>query len=522
MFTSPYAPVAIPDVPLSQVVLARAAELGDKPAFIEGPTGRILTYRQVADGVARVAANLVARGLQKGEVCAILSPNLPEYAVAFHGVATAGGINTTINPLYTVDEVVYQLEDSGAHYLITVPAFLDKAQEAARRVGLRELFVFGEAAGATPFAALLAGTGPAPAVAIDPHADLVVLPYSSGTTGLAKGVMLTHHNLVANMYQVLEAVPLTPADTLIGILPFYHIYAMELILNYALKCGTTIVTMPRFELDPFLRLLQEHRVTYAFLVPPIVLALAKQPLVEQYDLSHLRMIVSGAAPLGADVAGACAARLGCHVKQAYGLTEASPVTHANPDDPARIKLASVGPCVANTDGKIVDLASGADLGPDEIGEVWMRGPQVMRGYLNRPEATAAMIDSEGWLHTGDVGYADADGYFFIVDRVKELIKYKGLQVAPAELEAVLLAHPAVADAAVIPKADEEAGEVPKAFVVLKSPATAEELMAYVAGRVAPHKKIRALELVDSIPKTASGKILRRVLIDRERARGGVA
>jgi len=277
------------------------------------------------------------------------------------------------------------------------------------------------------------------------------------------------------------------------------------------------VTIPRFDLEQFLQVMQDYGVALAHLVPPIVLALAKHPIVDRYDLSKLKMIISAAAPLGEDVARACAERLGCPVLQGYGLTETSPATHVSPEVPEKIKPAAVGPCVPNTESKVVDISTGAELGPDQNGEIWVRGPQVMKGYLNNPEATAATIDAEGWLHTGDIGYADEDGYFYIVDRVKELIKYKGFQVAPAELEALLLSHPAIADAAVIPSPDEEAGEIPKAFVVLRGEVTADEIMAFVAERVAPHKKIRRVEFVEQIPKSAAGKILRRVLVERERS-----
>jgi acyl-CoA synthetase (AMP-forming)/AMP-acid ligase II len=293
---------------------------------------------------------------------------------------------------------------------------------------------------------------------------------------------------------------------------------MVVVMNQALHVGATVVTMPRFELEPFLETLQKCRVTFANVVPPIVLALAKSPRVEKYELGCLRTVFSGAAPLGQAVAAATAARLGCEVVQGYGLTETSPVTHAARAGRASRKAAGIGPPVPNTEAKIVEVATGRELEPNEEGEICVRGPQVMKGYLARPEATAAMIDAEGWLHTGDVGYADSEGCFFVVDRVKELIKYKGLQIAPAELEALLLSHPSVADAAVIPIADEEAGEVPKAFVVLKGPATPEEIMDFVARRVASYKKLRRVEFTDQIPKSASGKILRRVLVERERAR----
>ncbi|MDW8106015.1 MAG: 4-coumarate--CoA ligase family protein [Armatimonadota bacterium] len=518
VFKSPYADVAIPDVGVVQMVYQHALEYGDKPAMIDGPTGRTLTYLQLYGGVRRVAGNLAKRGLQKGDVVGIYSPNLPEYALAFHGVALAGGIVTTANPLYTADELAYQLRDSNAKFLITVPPLLDKAREAAAKSNVQEVFVIGEAEGATPFTELLAEAEP-PEVPLNPAEDLVALPYSSGTTGLPKGVMLTHRNLVANMAQVLASgVNLRSDERVIGVLPFYHIYGMLVILNLCLHKGMTIVTMPRFDLEQFLKIMQDYKITRANLVPPIILALAKHPIVDNYDLSHLQIIMSGAAPLSADLAEACAKRLNCIVLQGYGLTETSPVTHVNPEDPARIKLGSVGVPIANTECMVVSLETGNPLGMRQEGEIWIRGPQVMKGYLNNPEATAQTLTPEGWLRTGDVGYVDEDGYFYIVDRVKEMIKYKGLQIAPAELEAVLLTHPAVADAAVIPSPDEEAGEVPKAFVVLKGQATAEELMEYVAARVAPYKKIRRVEFVDQIPKSPSGKILRRVLVQQERER----
>jgi acyl-CoA synthetase (AMP-forming)/AMP-acid ligase II len=290
------------------------------------------------------------------------------------------------------------------------------------------------------------------------------------------------------------------------------------ILNYGLYCGATIITLPRFDLEQALGTMQDYKVSIAHLVPPVVLALAKHPVVERYDLSSVKTVFSGAAPLGEQLSRECCERLGCQIIQGYGMTETSPVTHLTTRDMS--KHGSVGMCVSNTECKVVSLETGAELGPGGEGEICIRGPQVMKGYLGRPEATAQTIDAEGWLHTGDIGYADEGGFFFIVDRAKELIKYKGFQVAPAELEALLLTHPAVADTAVIPSPDDEAGEVPKAFVVLRQgrEAAPEELMSFVAERVAPHKKVRLVEFIDQIPKSPSGKILRRVLVVRERAR----
>ncbi len=258
--------------------------------------------------------------------------------------------------------------------------------------------------------------------------------------------------------------------------------------------------------------------TLSHIVPPIVLKLARDPVVDNFDVSSLKMMFSGAAPLGPELSRECMERLSCGIRQGYGMTETSPVTHSSPADAAKMKLGSVGTAAPNSECKLLDPATGEELGPNQEGELCVRGPQVMKGYLNNPEATARTIDGDNWLHTGDIGYADADGHFFIVDRVKELIKYKGFQVAPAELEAVLLTHPAVADAAVIPCRDDEAGEVPKAFVVTKLETSADAIMEFVATRVAPHKKIREVEFIDQIPKSLSGKILRRDLIEKERAK----
>ena len=517
---SPHPDVTVPDLPLHEFVLADAMRRADQAALVDGPSGRTITYGQLAGGVRRVAAGLAARGFAKGDVFAIFSPNLPEYALAFYGVSAAGGVNTTISPLYTADELTRQLDDAGARFLLTVPPFLDKALEAAGRSGVEEVFVLGEAEGATPFAALLTAGGTPPAVAIDPAEDLVVLPYSSGTTGVSKGVMLTHRNLVANLCQGEPVLLAGEAERLIAVLPFFHIYGLVVLMASALSRGSTLVTMPRFDLEEFLRLLQDQRITRAYVAPPIVLALAKHPLVDKYDLSSLQSIFSGAAPLDAGLERACADRLSCEVMQGWGLTETSPVVTTNYNTPDGPQPGSVGVPLPNTEMRVVDPATGADVSRGETGELLVRGPQVMKGYLNAPEATAAMLDPDGWLHTGDLGTIDEAGYVYIVDRVKELIKYKGLQVAPAELEAVLLSHPAVGDAAVVRFPDEEAGEVPKAFVVASTPVDPAELMAFVAERVAPYKKIRQVEFVDEIPKAASGKILRRVLMDRDRQAAG--
>lgn len=517
IFSSPHPAVTIPEISLTDFVLQRAAEFGEKPALIDGQTGRTITYAQLVPTIQRLAAGFAGHGLNKGDVLAIYSPNLPEYALTFHAVAMLGGVVTMVPTLFTDDEVKTQLHDAGAKFLVTIPELMDKAREAAAAANIEKIFVIGEAEGAIPLDSLLANDSELPANRISSPEDLVALPYSSGTTGFPKGVMLTHRNLVSMLCQIQANDALTAKDTMVCVVPMYHLYGLHVVVNLALRQGATVVTLPRYDLTQFLRVLEKYEVTVAPLVPPLVLALSRAPEVEQYDLSRLKWIHCGAASLADKVAQACCQRLSCQIKYGYGLTEVSPLSHASLSL-ERDKPGSVGYCLPNTECKIVDLVTNAELGPNEEGEIWIRGPQVMKGYLGNPQATAEMIDDEGWLRSGDIGYADENGGLFVVDRLKELIKYKGRQVAPAELEAVLLSHPAIADAAVIPSADEDAGEVPKAFVVLESELSGDEIMEFVAARVAPHKRIRQVEFVSEIPKSPAGKILRRILIQRERTR----
>jgi acyl-CoA synthetase (AMP-forming)/AMP-acid ligase II len=523
IFGSTFPSTDVPEVALPDFVLQRADELDDKAALIDGPSGRTITYAQLAGMTRMIASGLTMRGFEPGEVFAIFSPNVPEYAAVFHGVALAGGAVTTINSLASAEDAAEQLHATGARFLLTVPPFLDRALPAARKAGVEEIFILGDVVeGTTAFQAILGDPDRAPSPSFDPADTVVAMPMSSGTTGFPKVVQLTHRNLVANVIQSSAAIQLSERDTMIGILPFFHIYGMTVLINLALWRGATVVTMPRFELDEFLRLMQDHRVTYACLVPPIVLALAKHPAVDRYDLAALEFVISGAAPLDAGVAQTAAARLGCDVLQGYGLTETSPVLSAPTRNPADARTASAGMILPDTEIQIVSLEDeGEDPALGEDGEIWARGPQVMKGYLNDPDANAWIFPGDGWLRTGDIGHCDADGYLYVVDRLKELIKYRGFQVPPAELEALLLQHPGVADAAVIPAPDPNAGEVPKAFVV-KAPeaeVTEGELMSYVSDRVPTYKKVRRVEFIEEIPRSLSGKILRRVLVERERGSG---
>jgi acyl-CoA synthetase (AMP-forming)/AMP-acid ligase II len=518
-FRSPHPDVHIPDAPLGDVVLAAALSHADRPALVDASTDRLITYGELVTRVRATAAGFAALGLRKGDVVAIWAPNCLEYAVVFHAVARLGAIVTTANPVATAFELARQLTDAQARVLVTTSALLDRAREAIGQTGRAlTLLTIDEVDGVASLASIAVDADP-PAVTIVPAEDVVALPYSSGTTGLPKGVMLTHRNLVANLMQI-DALEHHDLRAFVGVLPFFHIYGMVVIMNFALMRGATIVIMPRFDLEPFLKVLQEWPIALAHIVPPMAVALAKHPAVDNYRFPHLKWLFSGAAPLGPELTALVRERLGVTIRQGYGMTEASPASHYT--TPSAHRDGMIGPLVPCTEGRLVDPATGADAGPGQPGEVWVRGPQVMKGYLNNPDATASTVDADGWLHTGDIGVMDADGYLTIVDRLKELIKVKGYQVAPAELESLLLDHPLIADAAVIPVPDAECGEVPKAFVVTRGPLAADDVRAFVHERVSHYKRLRDVAFVDAIPKSPSGKILRRVLIDQERAARGTA
>ena len=516
VFHSPFPPVEIPRVTLHDFVLGGGAARGDAPAFVDGATGRVMTYAQLVEQTRRLAAGLARRGVRQGDVIAIWSPNVPEYGIVFHAVSRLGAILTTANPSYTVEELTFQLKDAGARLIITTAALLEKARAAiAAAGGPIEILTIDEAGDVPSLASVSVDADP-PDVVINPENDVVVMPYSSGTTGLPKGVMLTHRNIVANLLQI-DAIEPYDLQALLGVLPFFHIYGMVVIMNFGLMRGAAVVTLMRFDLEAVLRIIQDFSIAIAHVVPPVAIAFAKHPAIDRYDLSSLRWLFSGAAPLGCALTDAIEARLPLRVRQGYGMTEASPVTHYTPRGGER--AGKVGLLAPSTELRIVDPETGADQGVGEAGEVWVRGPQVMKGYLNNPEATARTIDIDGWLHTGDIGVVDTEGYLEIVDRLKELIKVKGFQVAPAELEALLLKHPKIADAAVFGVPDEECGEAPKAVIVLREPMTSEEVMAFVEQHVATYKRLRHVAFAEAIPKSPSGKILRRVLVAAERAAG---
>ncbi len=517
-------PVDFPDVPYDHLLRMAAFRNPDRPAIIYHDL--MLTYREVVSMVNSIANGLHDLGFTKGDRLCLFTLNRPEYTITFIAAASIGVVVSPMNPSYKEREIAYQLENSEAKGILIQRELLPLLQLVMAQKSLPDLkhiIVTGDKVPegmpeAIPYARLMRESSPKHQT----HAeitgdDLLSLPYSSGTTGFPKGTLLTHRNLTSNNLQFTTALRVEVSDVALIFLPFYHIYGVMLTGSF-LACGATQVMMERFDLLQSLELCEKHGVTYYFAVPPIVLALANAPI----DLSRLKTVkyvFSGAAPLPLDPARKLEAKTGIRVVQGYGLTEASPLTHAQPGDPSLVRLDSVGMPVHNTEQKIVDLETGErELPAGEDGELIIRGPQIMQGYWKAPEETARTLRN-GWLYTGDIGHVDSDGYTYIVDRKKEMIKYKGFGIAPAELESLLMEHPAVMDSAVIGVPDDEAGELPKGFVVIRQghSATSEEILDFVNGKLAGYKKLHEVEFIDAIPKVPSGKILRRELKEREKA-----
>ena len=501
---SRYPEPLIPDTTLPEYVLADAAARGDHPALIDGITGQTLSYGELARRVPIVAARLASDGLHAGDVVAMISPNQPAWAIAFFAVTTARAVVTAMNPQLTSREITDHLRASGA-VLVIADVRATAARDAATVVGVRVLDI-------TTLSMLddsedLHDTTEAEATESEAE-SVAVLAFSSGTTGLPKGVLLTHHNLVSSLCQHDGIYPMTSDDVVLAVLPFFHIFGMSVVLSYGLRHGATIVTLPRFDLETYLTTIATRRVTWLHLAPPLAHLLSN--VDRNTDLSSVKYAMSGAAPLDAATVTRLQERLGCAVGQGYGMTEASPGVTWVPNDATGPPAGSVGYLLPGTHARIVDPGSGHDT--DGPGELWIRGPQVMRGYLNDQEVTNATIDHDGWMRTGDIVRIDSAGVVWVVDRLKELIKYKGYQIAPAELEALLRDHPLIDDAAVVGAPDPVAGEIPHAFVVRTDERLTEaDVLAWCGDRVAPYKKPRIITFVDVIPRSATGKVLRREL-----------
>ncbi|EXX58359.1 uncharacterized protein OCT59_018078 [Rhizophagus irregularis] len=529
IFRSKFSDVDIKKIGVYQFITSNPYGIDDdKAIFIDGNTDKKLTFGQLKTNSKKLAFGLINKiGFKRGDVLAIYSPNHIDYPVVIFGAIAAGGIVTPVNPEYTSEEFAFQLKDSGASVIICHPDYLEKAIKAAKVANIPEskilLFDENEINDFLPFLSLLSDQeiNPVEYTPEEVKSTTAYLCYSSGTTGKNKGVETTHYNMVSNLSQldVFED-QINHENVYIGTLPSFHIYGLTLFIHFVILKGASCVLLRKFELEKFCRAIQDYKVNIAPIVPPIVLLLVNNPIARKYDLSSLKLAISAAAPLSKDLSTKFVEIYKVPIKQAYGLTETTPFAIVTKTD--NIVDGSIGILLPNVECKIIS-ENNKELEFDEKGEFYIRGPNVMKGYLNNKEATDACIDSDGWFHTGDLGYVNPQGNFFIVDRVKELIKYKGFQVAPAELESVLLTHPSITDCAVIGvNSDEQATEYPLAYVVLKqneiqSDELKEEIKDFVSQRVAPHKKLRGgVCFTDKIPKSSAGKILRRSL--RERAR----
>ncbi|KAI2629024.1 hypothetical protein GGS21DRAFT_234878 [Xylaria nigripes] len=542
-----YEEIDIPDLDLWSFLFERK----DKPwpdnreIYIDADTKRSYTWLQAKNTAIEFGRGLRSQwGFKRGDTLGFYTPNNIDFAPVFFGAHYAGGAASSANPAYKTEELAFQMKDSNVKGIVTQLPLLPIVCEAARSIGLPEdrIILLGDARDPSgkfkhfteiKQSGLLSNLNLGP-TRVDPKKDLAFLAYSSGTTGLPKGAQLTHQNIVANLCQ-LEHVDTRyngvyyaggldgKGDRQLAILPFFHVYGLTCIALAGLRMGMPAIILPKFDLEKACQAIQEFGITFASVPPPVILALAKHPVVSKYDLSSIKFMNSGAAPLGRDLVEMVWDRLMIPIMQGYGLSETSPTISKGTIYDWKRYNGSVGKLLPNMTARVVD-PEGKDVRVGQEGELWVKGPNVFPGYLNRPELQKDTFSPDGYFKTGDIVYIDAKGNLYITDRLKELIKYKGFQVAPAELEGILQGHKDIADACVIPAYDRNREtEVPRAYVVLKpgvsgEDSIAEEIIQWLASRVTDHKKLRGgVRFIAEIPKNASGKILRRVLKDRAKA-----
>jgi long-chain acyl-CoA synthetase len=543
------ADVDIPVMPLYRILDDTASQYPDRVSMIF--LDRKVTYRELQDSALRFASWLRSVGIGKGDVVALFLPNTPQFAIAYYGALYAGATVTPVNPLYTPRELRFQLEDSEAKVLVTLDMFKDRVLAGAPDnvkyvvwTGIQDYLPFLKAVGyrlkfrppSPPeggkhyrFTGILRGSEPLKErAAVNPVEDVVALMYTGGTTGLPKGVMLTHYNIIANLHQI---------DSLwfkgrkgfvfVGLLPWFHIYGQTTVLHFTVFSASTVIVYPRPDIEAVMKDIERYKANIFHGVPTAYIAIVNHPKVKEFNLKSLAACISGAAPLPVAVLESFEKITGAKLREGYGLTETSPVTHVNPIE-GRYKPGSIGLPVPSTMAAIADPEKPELLPPGQVGEIVISGPQVMKGYFKRPEENSlAFFEAYGlrWFRTGDMGYVDEEGYFYVVERKKDLIKYKGWSVFPREVEEVLYKHECVREAAVVGKPDPEAGEIPKAFVVLKDECKgkikAEDLIEYTRKHLAPFKVPREVEFRDELPKTIVGKILRRVLREEEMRKAGL-